>query len=197
MTITLGAIASVASTIASVLIAAVALLFSYRQNVGWKPALLLHNATMGRGAVKDKDTTNLSIKVELWNRRKYPVVVTWVAADLKGAEARDEPFTGSDQPYFRDGRWSVVYQKVVQPHAFHEQTITFGISRQSLDAMRPEFDVRVTFYDPIKNKDDVVKGCHRFFYPELGWKLSKSERDAARARYRELQPAPTPTAKEP
>src|SRR5687767_12504094 len=70
---TLSAVSSIALTAMSTIVASVALVFSFRQNVGWKPVLLVtHSQMSGKGG---EWKFNLTVQVEIWNRRKYPVVV--------------------------------------------------------------------------------------------------------------------------
>jgi hypothetical protein len=60
-------VASTALTLASVTIALVAALFAYRQNYGWKPAILILS--------KGFSDEIAYVEFEFWNRRKYPIVV--------------------------------------------------------------------------------------------------------------------------
>jgi hypothetical protein len=65
-------IASTALTVASLIVAVVALRFSYRSNHGWAPIIYIIRqglSHMGNGEEK------LTIQFEVWNRRKYPIVI--------------------------------------------------------------------------------------------------------------------------
>src|ERR1700741_2491930 len=74
-------IASTALTLASVTVAVVAATFNYRQNRGWKPAILV--LSQGFDIVA-------WIDFEVWNRRKYPIVVHGVVIKF-GNVKLDQP----------------------------------------------------------------------------------------------------------
>lgn len=81
-------IASLASTITSAVLASVALLFSYRQNIGWPPIAFLTASGLKAGNGKK----SVTVTVELWNRRKYPVVVRQISMTAMGLnQAIGEP----------------------------------------------------------------------------------------------------------
>jgi hypothetical protein len=71
MNIDLQWIAPTAPAVASVIVAVVALAFNYRQNRGWKPVILVLQCGF--------DQPFASIEFEVWNRRKYPVVILILA----------------------------------------------------------------------------------------------------------------------
>jgi predicted alpha/beta-fold hydrolase len=67
-------------TFAGVCIAAAALMFSYRQNYGWRPTLLVTNHGLeGIGGDSEYIAT---LHFEFWNRRKYPVVIRHAEVDF-------------------------------------------------------------------------------------------------------------------
>lgn len=63
----------------STVVASVALVFSYRQNVGWKPILLALEASVG-------DDKVLRLRIEFWNRRKYPLTLTYLYVGIDGID---------------------------------------------------------------------------------------------------------------
>jgi len=89
-------IASTALTLASVTIAVVAATFSYRQNYGWKPVVLV--LAQGFDGPKSTEDDYIAwIDFEFWNRRKYPVVVHLVEIKF-GKLMLDHP--GETAPWY-------------------------------------------------------------------------------------------------
>src|SRR4051812_38123321 len=59
-------------TLVSVLVAIFSAVFTYRNSFGWKPLafVALHSA-----AISVTSPVKASLEFEIWNRRKYPIVV--------------------------------------------------------------------------------------------------------------------------
>src|SRR5687768_10411421 len=77
-------VSSIASTIMSTVVAIVALVFTYRQNVGWPPvALVTGSAMQGTGG---RWEFKFRLTVEFWNRQKYPVAMRIAVAEISGLE---------------------------------------------------------------------------------------------------------------
>jgi hypothetical protein len=67
----LGALSSVVFGVSSAVVAWVALRLNYRNNFGWPPIAII----MSYGLNSTADRTEAFVAYEIWNRRKYPLVV--------------------------------------------------------------------------------------------------------------------------
>lgn len=127
---------------------------------------------------------------------KYPVVVRTAGATITGVDVLDAS-TGT--PGKRDYVHKNVAHKqldaAVDPETSHKVTFDVSFKGQSLDAMRPLFDIQLSYFDPRKNADCALALKHRFFYPELGWKKSEEQRKEAEQAFEKLQGSSVPTEK--
>lgn len=177
---TLSAVSSIALTAMSTVVASVALLFSFRQNVGWKPVLLVtHSQMSGKGG---EWRFKLTVQVEIWNRRKYPLVVRNVRSTVTGVELLDQHETVSAKAaHVRDNVITSRTDSIVNPSAHDRIEVEAEFEKQSLDLITPHFSIEVLVFDPHQNRELVLKTEHRFFYPEMGWTKTEQERERIRA----------------
>lgn len=116
---TLQLISYTALTCASVTVAAVSCYTAYRQHRGWKPIILMTHH--GRSKTLSAQRYGLLVVFEVWNRRKYPIVLNEISIafqrftffDMPGME--NDPQRGIEIPYaektvwFRDGKNYTTY----------------------------------------------------------------------------------------
>lgn len=172
---TLEVISTVASTAMSMVVAVVALIFSYRQNVGWPPVALVTGSNMSGTGGSWKFT--FSVTVEFWNRRKYPIALRTATADLSGVTILNVNAIGpNSKDYVRNNCAFKELKLAVQPAASETFTFEVDFEDQSLDALRPLFEITIKYFDPSKNRRETLSIKHRFFYPEMGWAKSDQDR---------------------
>lgn len=177
---TLSAVSSVALTAMSTVVASVALMFSFRQNVGWKPVILVtHSQMSGKAGTEWK--FKLTVSIEFWNRRKYPVVVRTLRSTVSGVTLLNNSEAASDKStYVRDNVVTSRPDSIVNPNAHETLKVEADFEKQFLDALTPLFDIEVMYFDPYRNKETVLRTEHRFFYPELGWTKTEQQRELIR-----------------
>lgn len=180
--LTLEIISSVASTVMSTVLAVVALVFSYRQNIGWEPVALV--SKNGMGGVGQSDDQFLSLGIEFWNRRKYPLNLRALLVRTIGVELTDESFYGPSKDFVKGNLLIRKTETVVGPNESLRLEVELPFRNQSLDAMRAELIVELRYFDPQANKTRITTLKHKHFYPELGWKLTEEERDRVLSAYR-------------
>jgi hypothetical protein len=96
--LTLDTVSTIASTAMSTIVAVVALIFTYRQNVGWRPVALVTASSMsGTGGTWE---FKLSLTVEFWNRRKYPVSIRSAKANISGVKLKNSSKTKMEDKQF-------------------------------------------------------------------------------------------------
>jgi len=182
---TLEGVSSIAMTAMSTIVASVALLFSYRQNAGWKPLALIVGQSMS-GVGGGIGIHEFEVHIEFWNRRRYPVVVRGISVNVDGFKLKsNEPSAGAE-PYVRGNCLIQKVSRAVNPGDQFLIKLPFGFENESLDAMRPLFSIELSYFDPHAGRERRLKIQHKHFYPELGWKLDEAQREEARQRYFEL-----------
>lgn len=147
-------IAYASLTLASLTVASVSLLFAFRQNFGWKPIVL--PTSYGCGDI------DLSLEFEVWNRRKYPVVVLAeeVTFSVLSFERPDKVPTDDEVPthWYVDGRKFFLANKVrLEPNVHRSFSLTASYTAQNPAQVWDESaSIKVYIFDPIKNREIIV-----------------------------------------
>lgn len=107
------AISAFAFGLSSVVVAWVALRLNYRNNFGWNPALVVTERGVGAyGEAKDRFINVIAYaNFEVWNRRKYPIVIRAVKIQLSGKVLGVGPYAYSKNLE----RWTV------KPHEMYKE----------------------------------------------------------------------------
>jgi hypothetical protein len=159
--------ASIASTVTSVLVAAVALRFSYRQNVGWAPIAFVEHSTIK--GVRGKRRFAMIVDLEFWNRRKYPVILKHISGRVEGVKfVIDFMREPSDFIYAISSLWLDV-DGSISPSERGTYTIKAHIDEPNLELLRTTFHLRFKFFDPYLNRTFSIQVAHKFMFPHLGW----------------------------
>jgi hypothetical protein len=166
---TLQLVSYTALTCASITVAAVSCYTAYRQHRGWKPIILMTHR--GRNETLSAPRHGLLVVFEVWNRRKYPIVLDEVTiafqrftfSDMPGME--NDPQRGVEIPYgektlwFRDGRNYTTYPS--DPVGSNEHAMFHIDAPYQLgeDAKTTKEIARVTvrYFDPIGNRYLKIK----------------------------------------
>lgn len=171
-------IATLASTVMSTVVAIVALIFTYRQNVGWQPVALVTNTWLKGTGGKWHYTLHLS--VEVWNRHKFPIALRHATANISGVDILDaDPTSPDSRNFIRNNKAHTELKSMVAPNDSEIMEFSVSFENQSLDALRPHFEITISFFTPHQNRADTLKIEHKFFYPDLGWGKTEAERVAA------------------
>jgi len=64
--------ASIFLGVAAVLVAGLSFYWSYRNNFGWKPGMIVMESGLGAELAHPKHR-RVSFEVQVWNRRRYPI----------------------------------------------------------------------------------------------------------------------------
>jgi hypothetical protein len=154
---TMQLIAYTTLTAASVTVAVVASIFSYYQNYGWTPVILVLAQWFGDDA---------GIDFEFWNRRKYPVVIHVVEIRF-GNVKLDEPPPPSE-------RWAIFHNKLIhrghvslEPASHHPFEAAAMYKKQTLSKSEI-VRIDVFYFDPIANRRKKLTSKHRYKYTEEG-----------------------------
>jgi len=144
------AFASAMFTLASVTVAVVAARFSYRQNYGWKPVILVLSP---RFEGTEGDYT-ARIDFEIWNRRKYPVVIHLVEVELSRSKLNYSEALTSHPWYMSHNK--LVHREHVRldpaDHHVFEAWAQFKKHTPEDQTVR----INVSYFDPVANKREKL-----------------------------------------
>jgi hypothetical protein len=161
-------IASATLALASVIVAAASALFSYRNNFGWKPTVILGRVGMQGAYVIDQigrvnppdeqPRYQVGISIEFWNRRKYPVVIRKMVLKAEGLDIVQEvgPVEGGWN-YFQ-GRFSIRPGNSVAASSSDNHTVVIPHNvGDDPTKVRSPLRVTVDFYDPRLNRVSTIE----------------------------------------
>lgn len=168
-------LATASSIFMSTTLAIVALLFSYRQNVGWPPVFLISSGHLqGVGGLKD---FSIVLKIEAWNRRKYPVSFRSLYFNFSGIEIDKVRFSSGNTLNVKSQKYAFErFEQIIPPNAGHEIAVEFVCHAQPFDIIQPYFDLKIYLFDPHLNKEREIKLNHKFGYPHFGWEKTEGQR---------------------
>jgi hypothetical protein len=160
---TLQLIAYSALTCASVFVASVSAIMGYHQNFGWKPFILLKSHGYGGPFDRGKDppgVRKLTLEFEVWNRRKYPIVLLGAQIDFEKLDFVHTDF-GSIPP---DELWQHTggrafenyYSDRIEPNSYYVCKLGFAYKGQGIeldDCVR----IKITYFDPNRNRYRTAK----------------------------------------
>jgi hypothetical protein len=153
---TLQLIAYLALTGASVTVACVSLFLAYRQNFGWKPIVL---STWHQQSLVEP--YELSLEFEVWNRRKYPIVINSQSVDfqkLTFVRTGKPPTTELGTDWDWDKRHFQNYHSVMlDPNSHHQILLTSGVETSDPEKVEDIAKISVNYFDPIKNRSLTIK----------------------------------------
>jgi hypothetical protein len=149
-------IATTAIALASAAVGIVALIFNYRQNRGWEPIILVVSQNYG------EDTW--WIEFEVWNRRKYPIVVRFVEIKFGNVPLDKTPQAAGD--------WYIFHNKLcyrgpvtLEPASRHHFEAGASFKEQTLGKSET-VRIDVYYFDPIANKRKKLTRKDRYKYTE-------------------------------
>jgi hypothetical protein len=168
---TLQLIAYSALTCASVIVALVSAMFGYRQNFGWKPIILPTSYGFGRLKVDEPDgLAKVTFEFEVWNRRKYPIVIQAAHVTFETLESVFTEFGTIPQEEMWDTDGTTFsghsYSLVLDPNAHPKFPLGFACVDRPWHEIRDTVRIRVAYYDPIKNRYLTAKAKTLFQFKD-------------------------------
>ena len=147
-------IAYVVLTMTGITVAIVSLRYSYRQNVGWEPILMVTGQGLKSGYVDEAYLATLNL--EFWNRRKYPVVVRYIFVDFNDMEFLPEKAEPSSKTgwYIKYGGTAIYSDHFAIEGSGHKRVeFEAPFAKRSLDDLSSQVKVRLTYFDPRLSKN--------------------------------------------
>lgn len=143
-------IASVALTLASITIATVSAVFAYRNNFGWEPIALATSIWL-HGKSDGSKTYKGAVHFEIWNRRKYPIVVRRIRADFLDITI-DEPPNRQYGKWYMTAAWGMYREEHTIPPQSHEKhVLEFPFTTVSIDGLNAPITFTIHYFDPRAN----------------------------------------------
>ncbi|HWV52072.1 hypothetical protein [Pseudorhodoplanes sp.] len=153
-------------TFSGLCIAAAALMFSYRQNYGWRPTVLV--TCHGLEGVGGSTEYIATLHFEFWNRRKYPVVIRHAEVDFGSLRLQEKVSATGERltwPTFR-GRPVFRGDVRVDPTSHHAFDCKGAFSKRSLDDLDVSARVEISYFDPVANRSQKLTTRHRYSFKQ-------------------------------
>lgn len=152
-------VAYVSLTIAGLTVAIVSLRFSYRQNLGWDPLLLITSHGLRSIMIHGHAAT---LSMEFWNRRKYPVVlrsaaVNFSVLDLEAPSARK---VDGEPAWVVNAARKCMYcrpEEALEANGHKKLLVEAPFKKRSLDDLVDEMTITMTYYDPRRNRTHQIQ----------------------------------------
>lgn len=140
-------------TLMGLCIAGAALLFSYRQNFGWTPILLV--TSHGVEGVGGQDEYIARLDFEFWNRRRYPVVIRMAEVDFGELRLYEKVDRLNARTTWGVFRGKPIYREDirVEPAAHHQFKCRGAFAKRPLDNLDVRASISVYYFDPVANKE--------------------------------------------
>ena len=151
-------IAYVTLTVTGIIVAIVSLRFSFRQNFGWKPIIMVTSQGLKSGFLDEAYVATL--KLEFWNRRKYPLIVRHITLTFS-----DMKFLANRAKQTRETGWHIqysgggIYMNDFTVDGSGHQCVEFEapFAKRPLDNLRSDVNIQVMFFDPRLNENVIEK----------------------------------------
>ncbi len=159
-------IAYVTLTLTGITVAIVSLRYSFRQNFGWEPLLLVTgHGLRGGGSLTLDEAYAATLSFEFWNRRTYPLAIRSISVEFSDFEflpdLKREEFK-TDWYLDHRGRAHLSSQAVVPPKEHTPYEFVAPFPKRTLDDLSVEVLVTVSFFDPRRNSTEKVTATHLY-----------------------------------
>ena len=154
-------IAYVTLTITGITVAIVSLRHSFRSNFGWQPIILSVTHGLKSKEAAAQEEIEIFVSYEIWNRRTYPVVLRSIAVTSSRLEFNEKcGIYGIDDEWVFRSSTHADYRPVHVLAGGDHREIEFKgtlFKEQSLDDLDSKFLIECNYYDPQRDKHDVIR----------------------------------------
>lgn len=160
---TLQLLAYVSLTAVNLAVAGSALFLSYRQNLGWKPIAFVLSSGWKAGP-DDPGVYRGTLQVEIWNRRKYPIVVRGADVTVSGLDILEPRILRDERQEWSRYRKTLIHRSdvVLEPNSRHHIEVEFRFKERTLDDLDEVVNWTVRYFDPRRNKYSLFRSHLRF-----------------------------------
>jgi hypothetical protein len=154
-------------TLVAITIAAISLIVAYRNNFGWKPIVIVGRSGY-RGTYRVDDDGKLraiegqpryraKLGLEVWNRRKYPIVVRKMVIVVQDLELiQTEGHVGGGWMY-SNNTFGANFGTSVPASSTERHLIELAFNGDSPEAVRARLSISIDYYDPRKDRVLTMK----------------------------------------
>jgi hypothetical protein len=145
--------ASVSLTLASMIVSVVAVVFTYRNNFGWPPIVLITSIGLSN-IPAEHGKYKAHVSLEIWNRRKYPIVIRNLSVGFRQIELIEDADDRHSRSAWRLHRNAMVKydEHTLAPQSQEKQEVTGLFEASSLDTVNAPLDISIVFFDPRANR---------------------------------------------
>ena len=149
-------VAYVTLTITGLTVSVVSLVFSYRNNFGWKP--IMFAVTQGLKGLGGEKSYFLVFEFEVWNRRSYPIVIRSAVIEFKDIRFPEKPQWGDKTEDWHTQGGTGFYRDEVSVFPTSHQRFVFEVpfETESLDRLRSDVEVTAIVFDPRRNSVETL-----------------------------------------
>lgn len=148
------------ATAATAVVAVAAIILTYNQSVGWKPLLVVKHG----GLIERKSDFLARTAFEIWNRRRYPIIVRRMSVDYNKVKLQAVKDVSQGKP---DPSWQIYFgmlrndeEFVVEPGSRQAFDVTAFVIEEGEfpygDASK--MTVKVLCFDPVWRNRFVLSG---------------------------------------
>ncbi|TIL25589.1 MAG: hypothetical protein E5Y88_11560 [Mesorhizobium sp.] len=158
------------SAVTGAVLAMAGSVIAYRHAYGAAPIFLVSSYGVSSAGVKEPEIySDITMTIEFWNRRKYPLVLKGAFITFPGVEFKQVYRYGKPQETAMYSEDSTIYfgfrskeqQVKVDPASHYSMEITFPFKR-SENGIHSNTKVVIHYFDPISNKLKKLNGAHPF-----------------------------------
>jgi hypothetical protein len=141
---------------ASIIVASVSVFLAFRQNFGWRP-IVMPTSYGGGGS-----NSEIEIEFEVWNRRKYPIMVLAQELTFKTLTFVKENRALTDEElgteWTRNGRTFQLSKKILlDPNSHHRFSLAAEYKTDKPERVWDEIaSIKVYIFDPNKNRELLI-----------------------------------------
>jgi hypothetical protein len=156
-------VSSASLTLMGLTVSIVAATFTYRNNFGWRPIVLVTSIGLSSGD-SELGTYNALVDVEVWNRRKYPLIIRGVSVKIDGLDLIDERTPGKRDWHLYRNTLVLNEEYTIAPQTREKHRASAPFERRSLDEIKCPIIVEVLIFDPRMNKTEtfIAQGLYSF-----------------------------------
>lgn len=167
---------SASLTLMGLTVSIVAATFTYRNNFGWKPIVLV--TSIGLSSFDSgPEKYNALVDVEVWNRRKYPLIIRGVSVKIDGLDLIEDRTSGRPDWHLHRNTLMLNEEYTIAPQTHEKHKASAPFESRSLDELKCPILVNVMIFDPRMNKTETVSAqglysfntAHQLDRPRSGW----------------------------
>jgi hypothetical protein len=143
-------------TVVGICVAMASLIVAYRNNFGWAPIALISGYGL-KGFGPDPKNVAALLTLEVWNRRKYPIIVRFINLKFDSLPIKERLSTPAGEVWHIRSRYvSHLTPHTLDPTSHETHEIEIPLKPETLDGLESNFRVRIEYFDPRSNQRRLI-----------------------------------------